>query len=223
MLGKTGSRQLDGGDQLIVGQLVIALRGVAGQAVEVGELDGPRPAPPQDMDHRLQSGQGHTHIGGMGGDTLIAGTENRVDPVQTVPGRATAAGPAFVARYARVIEVITAGALQQVAAGAGHVAQLRRGARQDGLGQQRIAALDPRVPGQVGIAHQGSDHHPAGRGFTEVRQGQAGDVDQVLGTGEVFLHQVQQVGATGDEAGARARQIDGRLHGVGLAVLEGIH
>ena len=123
-----------------------------------------------------------------------------MDTVQTVARRAAAAGLALVARHRGVVEVIATGALQQVAAGTGHVAQLRRRPGEDGLGQQRVTLLDQRVPGQVGVTHQRTDTQAPLGGLLNVMQRQAGDVDQVLGMADVFFHQVQQVGATGDKA-----------------------
>ena len=69
---------------------------------------------------------------GMRRDAGLAGAEDRVHAVEALDGRAAAAGLALVAGRRGVIEVGAARALQQVAAGRRHVAQLLRGAGQDG-------------------------------------------------------------------------------------------
>ncbi|MNQ93682.1 hypothetical protein D3C85_1091620 [compost metagenome] len=178
VLGETGSGQFNGRDQLIVGQLVVTFRSLAGQTVKIGKFDAARTATTLHMDHRLQRSQGHAHVRWMRGDTLRTGAKDGVDSIQTVPSRATAAGLTFIARHAGVIKIITTGALQQIAASACHIAQLRRGARQDGLGQQRVTLLDQGVPGQVGVADQGADHQSTLGRFVDFTQGQASDIDQ---------------------------------------------
>src|SRR5690606_31043907 len=94
-------------------------------------------------------------------DAGCAGSQNRVDTVEALPRRAAGTRLALVARRAGVVEVVAARALQQVAARTGHVAQLWRGAGQDGLGQQRVTLFYQRVPGQIGVAYQRSDHQAA--------------------------------------------------------------
>ena len=90
--------------------------------MEVGELDHPRTATSLYMHPRRKRRQGHAHVRWMGGHALFTGAEDRMDTVQTVARRAAAAGLALVARHRGVVEVIATGALQQVAAGTGHVA-----------------------------------------------------------------------------------------------------
>ena len=75
--------------------------------------------------------------------------------------RAAGARLALVARRGRVVEVGAARPLQQVAAGGGHVAQLRRRAGEDRAGEQRIARLDLRVIGEIAVRHQGADAQAA--------------------------------------------------------------
>ena len=83
--------------------------------------------------------------------------------VDAVDGRAAAAGLALVAGRRRVVEVEAARPLQQVAAGRRHVAQLLRGAGQDRARQQRIALLDQRMIGEVGVRHERADAQAAVR------------------------------------------------------------
>ena len=88
----------------------------------------------------FQGSQRHAHIRGMRRDALVARAQNRVDAVVAVDRRASAAGIAFVARCRRVVEVITAGALEQVAAVGRHVAKLRRRSGENGFGQPADSA-----------------------------------------------------------------------------------
>ena len=64
---------------------------------------------------------------------------------------AAAAGLALVAGRRGVVEVGAARPLHQVAADRRHVAQLRRGAREDRLATAADSALDLRVVGDVGV------------------------------------------------------------------------
>ncbi|MNF74489.1 hypothetical protein D3C84_565230 [compost metagenome] len=103
--------------------------------------------------------------------------------------------------------------MQQVAGGARHVAQLAGGTGEEGAGKHAVVLADARVGGEVGVAHQGADSQAAfGCGFDSV-QGQVVDVDQLRRRLDVQLHQVQQVGAAGDEA--RAIDLGGERGGFG--------
>jgi hypothetical protein len=93
----------------------------------------------------------------MRGDTGVTGPQDRVDPVDTVDRRAAAAGFAFVAGRRDVVEIETASPLHQIAARRSHVAQLLRGTGQDRAREERIALLDLRVIGKIGIRDQRAD------------------------------------------------------------------
>ena len=67
------------------------------------------------------------------------------------------------------------------------------------LRKQRIALLDQRVVGEVGIRHQRADAKAAAGGFLDALQRQLRDVDQPGRALDIVLHQVDQVGAAGDE------------------------
>ncbi len=223
MAGEALHRQFDGGDQLAFGEHVVQLRLVAGQAVKVHQVDAPLAMRPFDVHPRVQRRQRDAHVRGMHGDARLAGTEDGVDAV--APVACAAAGPrlALVARGGGVIEVVAAGALQQITAGAGHVAQLGRCPGKNGLAQQRVALLDLRVPGQVGVAHQRTDAQATLGGLFDLTQRQAVDVDQLARMQHVFLHQVEQVGATGDIAAVRPVQGDGLVDTFGALVAERRH
>ena len=89
--------------------------------------------------------------------------------------------------------------MQEVAAGRGHVAQLLRGAGEDRAGEQGIARLDLGVIGEVAIRDQCADAQPARRGFFDGAEWEPRDVDQPRRAFDILLHQVDQVGAAGDE------------------------
>jgi hypothetical protein len=169
VLGEALRRKLDRRDDLVGVQIGVALRRIAGQAVEIGKRHGALALGAGDVNSRRQRGERHAHIGRMGGDAGLARAEDGVHAVEAVAGRAAAAGGALVARRRRVVEVIAAGALQQVAAGGRHVAQLRRRSGQYRARQHRIAFGDERMIGKVGIRHQRADAQPAGAGLLDCR------------------------------------------------------
>ncbi|MNO72894.1 hypothetical protein D3C76_638500 [compost metagenome] len=83
--------------------------------------------------------------------------------------------------------------------------------------------LDDWIPGQVGIAHQCTDQHSAIRGGLDAVQAKAGDVDQAVGANHVFLHQVDEVGTTGNEARGGVCQADSFADRCGLVITEWRH
>ena len=119
------------------------MRRVAGQAVELGEGDGALAARPGDADDRLQRGQRDAHVRRVDGDALLARAQDRVHAVEAVDRGAAGARFALVAGRGRVVEVVTARPLHQVAARRRHVAELRRGARQDRLATAAGSAARP--------------------------------------------------------------------------------
>ena len=138
-------------------QIGVALRRVAGQAMEIRERDCALARGPGHMHCGVQRGQCNAHVGRMRRDAGIARAEDRVHAVDAVDRRAAAAGLALVARRRGVIKIVAARPLQEIAAGRRHVAQLLRGAGEDRACQQRIALLDQRVIGEIGIRHQRAD------------------------------------------------------------------
>ena len=107
------------------------------------------PSGSRDMNLCVERGQRNAHVGRMRRDAGVAGAKDRMTAVDAADRRAAAARLALVAGRRRVIEIGAARPLQQIAAGGGHVAQLLRGAGEDGAGEQRIALLDQRVVGEV--------------------------------------------------------------------------
>ena len=196
-------------------QTVLHLRGVAGQPVEVGEFDHPFAAPVTQPHRRVQRHQGHGQVARVGGGTGVTRAEDGVAAVLAGLGRAAAAGLAFVARGVDVPEVSAAGALQQVAADAGHVADLRRRALHQRLHEHRIVGGHPLVGGDVAHPLQRADAQavPAG---VDAAQRERVDVDDVGGCHHVELHQVDQGGAAGQVCGVRGGEggLDGARGGV---------
>ena len=116
--------------------------------------------------------------------------------------RAAGAGLPFVAGLGRVVEVIAAGPLQQVAGRGRLVAQLARGAGQQRAAQHARSAPHARVGREVAVAHQRADAQAAVGGVLDPVERQTVDVDEVCGRLDLDLHQVEQVGAAGEEFGA---------------------
>jgi hypothetical protein len=200
------ARQRHGGDQLAALQVGLDVRRVAGQAVEVGDRDHARAAVGPHGFHRgVEHAHGHGHVARVRGDAGLAGADDRVLAADAADGAAAAAGLALVAGLVGVVEVGAARALQQVAGGGRLVAQLARGAGQQRARQHAVVAPHALVGGQVGVAHQRADAQAAfgvgsilssARPLTSTRCGRRLDLQ---------LHQVQQVGAAGDELGAGLR------------------
>src|SRR3954449_2859396 len=94
-------------------------------------------------------------------DAGIARAENCVNAVNAPYGRTAAARLALIAWRGSVIEIGATRALQEIAAGRCHVAQLLRRASHDSVSQERITLLDHRMPSEVGIRHQRANAHAA--------------------------------------------------------------
>ena len=177
------------------------------------------------MDLRLQHRERDAHVGWMHRDAGVARAEDRVHAIVAVDGGAAAARLAFVAGRRGVVEVVAARALQEIAAGRRHVAQLLRGAGHDRAGEHRIALLDQRVIGEIGVAHERADAQAAAGRVFDLLQRQPRDVDQLGRPFDVHLHQIDQIGAAGDEFRVRiAGDLAYRVRDVvGARVLEVDH
>ena len=140
-------------------------------------------------------------------------------------GGAAAAGLAFVARLVGVVEIGAARALEQIAGGSRLVAQLAGRAGEQRARQQAIVAPHAHIGGEIGVAHQRADAQAAvGRRFDLVER-QSVDVDQMRRRFDLELHQIEKIGAAGNEFGAGdARGRGGSLGGrVRALVGEGFH
>jgi hypothetical protein len=151
------------------------------------------------MHGRIKCRERHAHVGRMRRDAGFARTENRMLLVDAIDRRTTGARLTFVAGRHGVVKIDAAGPLQQIAAGRCQVAQLLRGSRHDGIAEQRVAAFDDRVIGEVGVRHQSADLESAARRLLDGVERQTADIDQPRGTFDVLLDQVDEIGSAGDK------------------------
>ena len=121
------------GDEVAGIECGFNMRGCAGEQVEFGDGDVARAGCAVDGDDGFEGCEGDIHVGRVGGDTVLARSQNREGTVVAFDGRTAGAGCAFVAGHGGIAEVHAAGALEEVAAGGGHVAELSRCA-----GEQRL-------------------------------------------------------------------------------------
>ena len=176
----------------------------AGQPVEVGDRNATRVAVrPRRLDRRVEHAHRHRHVARMGGDAGLAAADHGVLAAVAADRRAAAARDALVARLVGVVEVGAARALQQVARGRRHVAQLAGGAGQQRAREHAVVAPDARIGGEIGVADQRADAQAAVRRRLDLVEAEAVDVDQVRRRLDLELHQIEQVGAAGDELRAR--------------------
>ena len=135
--------------------------------MEVRERDAAIAAVPGHLHAGVERGERDAHVGGMRRNAMLARAQDRVHAVDAVDRGAAGARLALVARRGGVVEVQAARALQQIAAVGRHVAQLRRRAGEDRIGEQRIARLDLRVVGDVAVGHQRAEPQPAVLGLLD--------------------------------------------------------
>jgi hypothetical protein len=204
--------QPDGNDDLAVAHGVVALGVVAGQTVEIGEGNVAPAFRALDFDHGCEGGERHAHVRRVGGDAVFAGAEDGVDAVDAADRAAAGAGVALVAGRRGVVEIVAAGPLQEVSAGRGGVPELRRGAGEDGAGEQRKALGDRWVIGKRGVGDERADAQRPIRHLLDLLQRQAVDVDDRGRALDIIFHQVDEIGAAGKHAG---RRVGGKgCHGI---------
>ncbi len=181
--------------------------------MEIGKGDGALTRRACHVHLGLECGERHAHVGGVRGDARLARAEDCVHAVEPVDGGAAAAGLTFIAGRGDVVEIVAARALQEIAARRSHVAQLLRGAGEDSAREQRIALRHQEVIGEVGIGHERADAQAAVARLFDRLERQARDVDEPRRTLDLLLHEIDQVGAAGDEF--RLRIGGDPAHGVG--------
>jgi hypothetical protein len=160
------------------------------------------------------------HAGGRGAPNRDA--EDGVHAVEAVERVAAGARRALVAACGMVVEVEAARALQQVAAHCRHVANLRRGARQHGARQHRIALSHAAVLSQCRIGGGGADDEPAVVALgNAVRE--TGHIDQGRRLRDALAHQVDEVGAATQVHRTGVRSIAHRRSGVARAAVSERH
>ena len=103
--------------------------------------------------------------------------------------------------------------MQEIAAGRGHVAQLRRGAGENCAAKERITRRDLRVIGEIAVGYERTDAQAAVLSILDSVERQMRDVNEPRGPRHILFHEVDNVGAPGNEL---CRRIGGNLaHGVG--------
>src|SRR5580658_3429044 len=114
--------------------------------MECSDGDGVLAAGTEDFNLRIECVEGDAHVGGVRGDAgvwsacaVIGLAEDGVVAVVAGESTAAASGCTLVAgREGGVHEVRAACALHKVAGGGGHVAKLRAGSGEKGVGEQRV-------------------------------------------------------------------------------------
>jgi hypothetical protein len=161
----------------------------------------------------------------VGGDALRTGAEDGVVAVQPVARRTAGAGLALVAGgEADIVEIAATRALQQVAAGGGHVAKLRGSARDHGLRQQRVALAHQAMVGEHRVARHGADAQAAVRQGLDRIQWQPSHVDQQARLHHAALGEIDEIRAAGQEHRAGQRpQVQCLVHAGRAAVVERPH
>ncbi len=104
--------------------------------------------------------------------------------VVTLDGGASRPRVAFVAGGRDVLEVDAAGALQQVPACGGDIAELTGGAREHRLRQHRVPGPDPAVGGEIAVRDRGADPQPATVVVLDPAGGKPADVDEQVRRGD---------------------------------------
>ncbi len=201
------------------------MRRVAGRTIERVDRDGPGCTVRRDGLHpRIERRHRDRHVGRVRGDAVVAHAQHGVHPVDAAQRRAARPGHALVAGLGRVIEVGAPRALEQIPAGRGLVAKLRRRARQDRLRQQRIAAADAHVDGEGAVRDPRADAQAALRGLFDTGERQQADVDEMRRRLDLQLHEIDEVGAAGDELGrGLGCRCAGRRDAAGPFVAERLH
>lgn len=196
-------RDLDGSDQFAVYKVVLDVRTLRCQEVEVPQQDPPFARGALDAHHGVECHQGDGEVRGVQGDAPLVRAEDGVHTGHPLDGRTTGPGEALVAlRDVGVPEVPAARPLQQVSADRRHVPQLGGRALQQRLPDQGQALGDCRIGRQFLHRRQGADVErlapPLGTGQWETR-----DVDQHARAEHPVLHQIE------------LRRPSGQIRGVG--------
>src|SRR5215208_1374963 len=199
----------------------LAMRRFTGQQVKFPDRYGPDASWSLNMDRRIQHCQCYAHVRRVRRDAMLARAENGERPVAAGDRRAPGPRLAFVAGHGGIAEIGAACPLQQVSRGRGHIAELRRSTREEGLRQGGVISLHGGMMGKIGVADSRSNLQPAvRRGFDPV-EGQTVDINDLRRCFDVQFHQINQCRATGKKAnlssllrGLRLRRKGNRLCGI---------
>src|SRR5215472_10952947 len=113
---------------------------------------------------RLKGGERDAHIRRMRGNAMFAHSQDRMHPIDSGNRGTAAARLALIAGRSCIVEIEATRALQEIAPCRSHIAQLRRGTREDRTREQWIARLDLRAKGKIAIGDQCADPQSAVRG-----------------------------------------------------------
>ena len=220
-----GCGQRDGGDQLAILQHIVLVRPVARQAMKVADRHGTaRPVLAFDLDRGIQRAHRHRHVAGIGGDALVRRAKDGVQTGCPADRLTARSGLAFVAGHGGVVEIIAAGALAQIAARGGLVAQLTARPGQNGARQHWIIAADAVIGGAIAVGHQRANAQATVFRLADLLQVQPVDVDQLVRRHHFQLHQIEQIGAARDEIMGGAAGLADRFERVrGAGVGERLH
>src|ERR1700693_3198247 len=104
----------------------------------------------------------------MSSDAMCRGAQHGMNAMEAVHGGAAGTGVSFVAGIIYVPEVVATVALQQIPAGGSHIAQLRRSAGKERLGQHGVEALHLCVVRQIAVAYHCADFQSAALWFNAI-------------------------------------------------------
>src|SRR2546423_8418861 len=136
-------------------------------------------------------------------NAFVARAEYRVNATDS--GERGAAGPglAFVARHGSVAKIPAASALHDVAAHRRHVAQLTRRGEQQRLTDNRISGAHASVPRDVAHVCKRAEPQAAVWQLADTREtgvfSERIDVDEILRSLDVELHEIYESGTARDE------------------------
>ena len=184
-------------------QHVLDLRCIAGQGVKVRDGNLSRRAVRLDsFDRRIQRAHRDRHVGRVRGDAGIARTDDRELAAEALQGRAAAAGIALVAGLVRIVEIRAAVRCRRLPA---VVARLRSWPEAPASKARDSSGYSRRTRASAArsvLRTSAPMCIPPSGVALDLVQRQAVHVDEMRGLLDLELHEVEQVGAAGDEFGA---------------------
>jgi hypothetical protein len=183
------------------------------------------------LDRGFKGGEGNVLVGGVGGDAVLARAEDGEHAVVAIDSRTPGARLPLVARVGGVAEIDATGALEQIAGGGSHIAQLGRSAGEQGLREDWVVSQHRGVLGYIGVASESSDDQAARGAGLDLIERKSVDVDDLARALDVEFHEVDQSRAASDKADLRAllgcrglgSGLDRLIDGGGLREDEAIH
>lgn len=145
------------------------------------------------MDHGVERHERHAHVRGVNRDAPLAGPEDRVHARIPLERRASSARIAPVAPAGEVAKVRAARPLQEIAAEGGHVAELRRSARQQRLREGGPALHHAGMMRQRGVGDP-CPHAKTVRVIFDAVERQSPQLHQPAGRGDLEAHEIHHGG-----------------------------